>query len=178
MSEFKAVVLDRDGVINEDSDEFIKSPEEWIAIDGSLEAIAKLNHAKIKVFIASNQSGISRKLLDYSTLHQIHKKMLTELAQHGGHLDGIFICPDLEGECRKPNPGMLVEIEKRANLSLQKAPFIGDSLRDVQAAITHGSQPILVRTGNGSVTAKSEQLPRNIPIYDDLASAVEALIAH
>ncbi len=177
MSELKAVVLDRDGVINEESDEFVKTPEEWIAIEGSLKAIAKLNHAKIKVFIASNQSGIARELFNYNALNQIHQKMLAELAQHGGHLDGIFICPDLEGECRKPKTGMLVEIEKRAHLSLEKAPFIGDSLRDVQAAITHGSQPILVRTGNGSVTAQSEQLPRNIPIYDDLAQAVDTLLS-
>ena len=177
MSELKAVILDRDGVINEESDEFIKSPEEWIAIEGSLKAIAKLNHAKVKVFVASNQSGISRDHFDYNTLHHIHQKMLAELAQQGGHLDGIFICPDLKGECRKPNPGMLVEIEKRANISLKKAPFIGDSLRDVQAAMTHGSQPVLVRTGNGSVTAQSEQLPRNIPIYDDLTQAVDALLA-
>jgi len=176
MSELKAVVLDRDGVINEESDEFVKSPEEWIPIEGSMKAIARLNHAKIKVFIASNQSGIARELFDYNALNQIHQKMLSELAQHGGHLDGIFICPVLEGECRKPKTGMLVEIEKRANLSLEKAPFIGDSLRDVQAAIAHGSQPILVRTGNGSVTALSEQLPRNIPIYDDLAQAVDSLL--
>ncbi len=177
MSELKAVIMDRDGVINEESDEFIKSPEEWIAIEGSLEAIAKLNHAKVKVFIASNQSGVERELYDYNVLNQIHQKMLAELAQHGGHIDGIFICPYKEGECRKPNPGMLVEIEKRSKISLQKAPFIGDSLRDVQAAIAHGSMPILVRTGNGSVTAQSEQLPRNIPIYDDLASSVDALLA-
>ena len=176
MNGLKAVILDRDGVINEDSDEFIKSPEEWIAIDGSLEAIARLNHARVKVFIASNQSGIARELLDYNTLHEINQKMLAELAKHGGHIDGIFICPDLESECRKPNPGMLDEIEKRANLSLKKAPFIGDSLRDVQAAITHGSQPVLVRTGNGSVTAQSEQLPRNIQIFDDLAEAVDFLL--
>lgn len=177
MSDLKAVVMDRDGVINEESDEFIKSPEEWIAIENSLEAIARLNHAKVKVFVASNQSGIARELLDYKTLHEIHQKMLAELSQHGGHLDGIFICPDLEGECRKPNPGMLVEIEKRAHLSLKKAPLIGDSLRDVQAAISHGLQPILVRTGNGSVTAQSEQLPRNIPIFEDLAAAVDSLLA-
>jgi len=177
MSKFKAVILDRDGVINEESDEFVKSPEEWIAIKGSLEAIARLNHAKVKVFVASNQSGISRELFDYNTLHAIHQKMLADLTQHGGHIDGIFICPDLKSECRKPNPGMLVEIEKRANLSLQKAPFIGDSQRDVQAAIAHGAQPILVRTGNGSVTAKSEQLPRNIPIFSDLAEAVDSLLA-
>ena len=177
MSDLKAVIIDRDGVINEDSDEFIKSPEEWIAIEGSLEAIARLNHAKVKVFIASNQSGIARELLDYNALHQIHQKMLTELTKHGGHIDGIFICPDLESECRKPNPGMLEEIEKRANISLKKAPFIGDSLRDVQAAIAHGSRPILVRTGKGSGTAQSEQLPRNIQIYDDLAEAVDSLLA-
>jgi len=177
MSELKAIVLDRDGVINEESDEFVKTPEEWIAIEGSLKAIAKLNHAKVKVFVASNQSGIARELFDYNMLNQIHQKMLTELGQHGGHLDGIFICPDLEGECRKPKTGLLGEIEKRAHLSLEKTPFIGDSLRDVQCAITHGSQPILVRTGHGSVTAQSEQLPRNLPIYDDLAHAVDALLA-
>jgi len=177
MTELKALVLDRDGVINEESDEFIKTAEEWIAIEGSLKAIARLNHAKVKVFIASNQSGIARELFDYAALNQIHQKMLSELAQHGGHLDGIFICPDLEGECRKPKTGMLVEIEKRANLSLEKAPFVGDSLRDVQAAMTHGMQPILVRTGNGSVTAQSEQLPRNIPIYENLEEAVESLLA-
>lgn len=178
MSELKAVILDRDGVLNEESDEFVKTPEEWTAIEGSLEAVAKLNHAKIKVFVASNQSGIARELFEYSDLHQIHQKMLAELSQFGGHLDGIFICPDLEGECRKPNPGMLEEIEKRAQISLQKAPFIGDSLRDVQAAMNHGAQPILVRTGNGSVTAKSEQLPRNIPIYENLAEAVDALLSN
>ncbi|MEJ2116180.1 MAG: HAD-IIIA family hydrolase, partial [Gammaproteobacteria bacterium] len=138
---------------------------------------ARLNHAKVKVFIASNQAGIARGLFDYDTLNLIHQKMLSELAQHGGHLDGIFVCPDLEGECRKPNTGMLVDIEKRAHLSLEKALLIGDSLRDVQAAINHGLQPILVRTGNGSVTAQSEQLPRNLPIYDDLALAVDNLLA-
>lgn len=177
MSELKAIVLDRDGVINEESDEYIKTPEEWVAIEGSLKAIAKLNHAKVKVFVASNQSGIARELFDYKILNQIHQKMLAELGQHGGHLDGIFICPDLESECRKPKTGLLVEIEKRAHLSLEKTPFIGDSLRDVQCAITHGSQPVLVRTGHGSITAQSEQLPRNIPIYDDLAQAVDALLA-
>lgn len=177
MRNLKAVVLDRDGVINEESDEFVKSPEQWIAIEGSLEAIAKLNHADVKVFIASNQSGIARKLLDYHALNAIHQKMLAELGRHGGHLDGIFICPYLEGECRKPNPGLLVEIEKRATISLHKAPFIGDSLRDVQAAVAHGAQPVLVRTGNGSVTAQSEQLPRNILIFKDLAEAVDSLLA-
>jgi D-glycero-D-manno-heptose 1,7-bisphosphate phosphatase len=177
MGELKVVILDRDGVINEVSDEFIKTPEEWIPIEGSLKAIAKLNHAKVKVFVASNQSGIARELFDYNALNEIHQKMLAELAQHGGHLDGIFICPDLEGECRKPKTGMLLEIEKRSHVSLKKAPFIGDSLRDVQAAITHGAQPILVCTGNGSVTAQSEQLPRNIPIYDDLTEAVDTLLA-
>ena len=177
MNKLKAVVLDRDGVINEDSDEFIKSPEEWIAIEGSLEAIARLNHAKVKVFIASNQSGIGRNLLDYETLHEIHRKMLSELAQYGGRLDGIFICPDLEGECRKPNPGMLVDIERRAHLSLEDAPLIGDSLRDIQAAMAYGLQPILVRTGNGSVTSQSRQLPDDTLVFNDLAEAVDFLIS-
>lgn len=125
MNVLKVVILGRDGVINEVSDEFIKTPEEWIPIKGSLKAIAKLNHAKVKVFVASNQSGIARELFDYNALNEIHQKMLAELAQHGGHLDGIFICPDLEGECHKPKTGMLLEIEKRAHVSLKKAPFIG-----------------------------------------------------
>ena len=173
----KAVVLDRDGVINEDSDEFIKSSEEWVPIEGSLEAIARLNHAKVKVFIASNQSGIARKLLDYEVLNDIHQKMLADLAQYGGHVNGIFVCPDLKGECRKPNPGMLADIERRARLSLKKVPLIGDSLRDIQAAMAYGMEPILVRTGNGSVTSHSKQLPQDLRIFKDLAEAVEFLLA-
>ncbi len=177
MGTLKVVVLDRDGVINEDSDEFIKSPEEWVAIEGSLEAITRLNHAKVKVFIASNQSGIARKLLDYEILNQIHGKMLSELARYGGHFDGIFICPHLKGECRKPNPGMLAEIEQRSGLSLRQAPLIGDSLRDIQAALAFGLEPILVRTGNGSVTSRNKQLPRNLLVFEDLAEAANHLLA-
>lgn len=173
----KVVVLDRDGVINEDSDEFIKSPEEWVAIEGSLEAITRLNHAKVKVFVASNQSGIARKLLDYEILNQIHGKMLSELARYGGHIDGIFICPHLKGECRKPNPGMLAEIEQRSGLSLKQAPLIGDSLRDIQAAMAYGLEPVLVRTGNGSVTSRSKQLPSDLLVFEDLAEAVNHLLA-
>ncbi len=177
MNALKVVVLDRDGVINEDSDEFIKSPEEWVAIEGSLEAITRLNHAKVKVFVASNQSGIARKLLDYADLNQIHRKMLSELARYGGYLDGIFICPYLEGECRKPNPGMLAEIEHRSGLSLSQAPLIGDSLRDIQAALAYGLEPVLVRTGNGSVTSRSKQLPRDMLVFEDLSEAVEFMLA-
>lgn len=177
MGTLKVVVLDRDGVINEDSDEFIKSPEEWVAIEGSLEAITRLNHAKVKVFIASNQSGIARKLLDYEILNQIHGKMLSELARYGGHIDGIFICPHLKGECRKPNPGMLAEIELRSGLPLKQAPLIGDSLRDIQAALAFGLEPILVRTGNGSVTSRNKQLPRNLLVFEDLAEAANHLLA-
>lgn len=176
MGTLKVVVLDRDGVINEDSDEFIKSPEEWVAIEGSLEAITRLNHAKVKVFIASNQSGIARKLLDYEILNQIHGKMLSELARYGGHIDGIFICPHLKGECRKPNPGMLAEIEQRSGLSLKQAPLIGDSLRDIQAGLAFGLEPILVRTGNGSVTSRNKQLPRNLLVFEDLAEAANHLL--
>ena len=176
MNTLKIVVLDRDGVINEDSDEFIKSPEEWVAIKGSLEAITRLNHAKVKVFIASNQSGIARKLLDYDILNQIHKKMLLELARYGGYIDGIFICPYLEGDCRKPNPGMLAEIERRSRLSLEQAPMIGDSLRDIQAAVAYGLKPVLVRTGNGSVTSRNKQLPRDMLVFEDLDEAVDSLL--
>ena len=175
-NKLKTVVLDRDGVINEESDEFIKSPEEWVPIEGSLEAISRLNHAKVKVFIASNQSGIARKLLDYEILNEIHRKMLSELAQYGGHIDGIFVCPDLESECRKPKPGMLADIERRAGLSLKQASLIGDSLRDIQAATAYGLEPILVKTGNGAVTSHNKQLPREMLIFENLAEAMDFLL--
>lgn len=172
----KIVVMDRDGVINEESDEFIKSPDEWIPIEGSLEAIARLNQAKVKVFIASNQSGIGRKFLDYETLNEIHRKMLVELAQFGGHVSGIFICPNLKGQCRKPNPGMLADIERRSGLTLKKSPLIGDSLRDIEAAMAFGLEPILVRTGNGSVTSHSKLLPKKMLVFENLSAAVDFLL--
>src|SRR5690606_15356620 len=129
----RLVILDRDGVINEDSDAYIKSPDEWIPIPGSLEAIARLNRAEYRVVVASNQSGLARGLFDADTLSRIHEKMHRALADVGGAVDAVFFCPhgpDDECDCRKPRPGLLQDIARRLNVSLRGVPAVGDSLRD------------------------------------------------
>ena len=174
----KLVILDRDGVINVDSDQFIKSADEWRAIPGSLEAIAMLNRAGFRVVVASNQSGIARGLFTIDTLNAIHRKMYDELERVGGQLDGIFFCPHGPSDncdCRKPRPGLLKEIAGRYYVDLPGVPLIGDSLRDLQAAEAVGAQPILVRTGKGHQT-EQKLADQNIPIYDDLADAVDNLL--
>lgn len=176
----KLIVLDRDGVINHDSDQFIKSPDEWRAIPGSIEAIARLNHAGYRVVVATNQSGIGRGLFDMAMLNSIHEKMVKTLAQAGARLDAIFFCPhtgDSRCECRKPRPGMLVEIGKRFNAELTEVPCIGDSLRDLQAAQAVGAQPMLVLTGKGEKTLRDGNFPKNTVIFPDLAFAASALLA-
>ncbi len=133
----KLIILDRDGVINYDSDQFIKSPDEWRPIPGSLEAIARLNHAGFRVVVATNQSGIGRGLFDMATLNAIHDKMHKALAQVGGRIDAVFYCPhtaDSKCECRKPKPAMFVEIGQRFGAELTGVPCVGDSVRDLQAA--------------------------------------------
>jgi len=173
------VLLDRDGVINEDSPNYIKRASEWLPIDGSLEAIARLNRAGSRVAICSNQSGVARGDLSVEDLHDIHEAMRIRLAEAGGHIDAIFCCihgPDDQCDCRKPAPGLL----KRAMTELHHAPaettFVGDSLRDMQAAVAAHCLPVLVRTGNG---AKSESTARAIGvnlIFDDLAAATNWLL--
>jgi D-glycero-D-manno-heptose 1,7-bisphosphate phosphatase len=176
----KIVILDRDGVINQDSDAFIKSPEEWQAIPGSLEAIGRLNHAGYRVVVATNQSGIARGLFDMQALNAIHHKMHNELGRYGAHLDAIFFCPHGPEDacrCRKPAPGLFEEIARRFHCHCEGAPAIGDSLRDIQAAHAIGAQPILVRTGKGALTlAQDPELADRIPVYGDLAEAVDALL--
>ena len=176
----KIVILDRDGVINQDSDAFIKSPQEWQAIPGSLEAIARLNHEGYRVVVATNQSGIARGLFDMQALNAIHHKMHNELGRFGGHLDAIFFCPhgpDDGCRCRKPAPGLFEEIARRFHCHCEGAPAIGDSLRDIQAALAVGAQPLLVRTGKGASTLIQEPgLEERVPVYDDLAQAVDALL--
>lgn len=175
----KLVILDRDGVVNFDSDQFIKSPDEWIPIPGSLEAIARLNQAGYRVVLATNQSGIGRGLFDMATLNAIHDKMHKALAQVGGRIDALFFCPhaaDSKCECRKPRPGMFEEISKRFNMELDGVPAIGDSLRDLQAAVSLGAQPILVRTGKGEKTLAAGNLPEGTLVFSDLAEAVQHLI--
>ena len=176
----KLIVLDRDGVINYDSDQFIKSPDEWRAVPGSVEAIARLNHAGYRVVVATNQSGIGRGLFDMGMLNAIHEKMHRALNHAGGRLDAIFFCPhtaDAKCECRKPKPGMLLEIGKRFNTELTSVPCIGDSLRDLQSADAVGAQPMLVLTGKGEKTLRDGNFPKNTVIFPDLAFAVSALLA-
>jgi D-glycero-D-manno-heptose 1,7-bisphosphate phosphatase len=176
----KIVILDRDGVINQDSDSFIKTPDEWRPIAGSLEAIARLNHAGYHVILATNQSGVGRGLFEVSTLNAIHDKMHRALAQIGGRIDAIFFCPhaqDANCECRKPKSGLLQEIAKRFNVDLRNVPNIGDSLRDLQAAAVVGAMPILVRTGKGANTEREGNLPPGTQIYADLANAVRSIVA-
>ena len=175
----KLIVLDRDGVINHDSDQFIKSPDEWRPIPGSLEAIARLNHAGFRVVVATNQSGVGRGLLDIGTLNAIHEKLHKALGQVGGRLDAIFYCPhtgDSHCECRKPRPGMLEEIGRRFNVDMTGVPCVGDSERDLLAAQAVGAQPMLVLTGKGETTLRQGKFPKNTVIFPDLAFAASALL--
>ena len=151
----KLIVLDRDGVINEDSDEYIKSADEWIPIPGSMDAIARLNRGGFRVVIATNQSGISRGLFDLETLSAMHKKMHDLAGVVGGHIEGIFFCPhgpDDKCYCRKPKSGLFQEIHARTGFNLEGVPCVGDSLRDLQAGASQGCTPFLVKTGKGKKT--------------------------
>lgn len=176
----RLVILDRDGVINEDSDDYIKSAEEWLPIPGSLEAIARLNHAGVAVTVATNQSGIGRGLFTLSDLNEMHAKFQLALSRVGGHVDGIFFCPhapDAGCSCRKPAPGLLKAISERFDLALEGIPLIGDSRRDVEAALAAGASPILVRTGKGGRTLEKDPFLAGCPVFDDLASAVDVLLS-
>ena len=176
----RLVILDRDGVINEDSDEFIKSPDEWKPLPGSLEAIAQLTNAGWRVVVATNQSGLSRKLFDIDTLNAIHNKMYSMVNEYGGVIDAVFFCPHGpkdQCDCRKPKPGMLEQIAQRLRIKLDGVPVIGDSLRDLQAAQAVGAQPVLVRTGKGTKTLYSGENLDGIPVYCDLKQAANALLA-
>ena len=171
-----AVILDRDGVINHDSPEYIKSPEEWHAIEGSLEAIARLTKTGIKVFIASNQSGIAYGMFDYNTLYAMHKKMVKETEALGGVVNGFFFCPFLTGPCRKPNPGMLIDVATRAHINLETTPFIGDTMRDLEAAMAADAIPMLVKTGKGTSTYNSGEVPSHVQVYENLYAAVDSIL--
>ena len=176
----KLVILDRDGVINEDSDQFIKNTTEWKPIPGSLDAIAKLNHAGYRVVVASNQSGIGRGLLDMGALNAINDRMYRSLAQVGGRIDALFYCPhaaEANCDCRKPKPGMFVDIAQRFNVDLAGVPCIGDSLRDLQAAGAAGAKPMLVLTGKGAKTEAAGGLPDGTPVFANLAEAVRNIVA-
>ena len=151
------VILDRDGVINQDSDSYVKSAEEWVPIAGSIEAMARLSRAGWRVVIATNQSGLARGLFDGAALAAMHDKLCGLVEAAGGKVDGIFYCthgPDAGCECRKPGTGLLQQIEREFAVSLQGCWFVGDSLRDLQAAQRFGCQPVLVRTGKGLATER------------------------
>ncbi|OXR49059.1 D-glycero-beta-D-manno-heptose-1,7-bisphosphate 7-phosphatase [Pusillimonas sp. T2] len=173
----KLAIIDRDGVINHDSDAYIKSPDEWIPIPGSLEAIARLSQAGWRVVVATNQSGLARGLYSVETLNAIHAKLRYELAQVGGQVDAIFICPhgpDDGCECRKPKSGMFLDIAKRYDISMQNVPAVGDSWRDLQAAANVGCATWLVLTGNGRKTWDKGDLPSGTQVRENLAEVVDA----
>lgn len=174
----KLIVLDRDGTINHDSDQYIKSPLEWKPIPGSLEAIARLTHAGWRVVVATNQSGIARGLFDMATLNAIHAEMHRAVALAGGRIDAVFFCPhaaDSNCECRKPRPGLLLEIGERLNVDMAGVPLAGDSLRDLEAAAAVGARPMLVLTGKGRKTRAAGGLPAGTEVFDDLAAIAAKL---
>ena len=175
----KLVILDRDGVINVDSAQFIKSPAEWKPIPGSLEAIARLNQGGYRVVVASNQSGVGRGLLDMSTLNAINDKMHKALSIVGGRIDAVFYCPhaqEADCACRKPRPGMFEEIARRFNVSLAGVPSVGDSMRDLQASHAMGARPYLVLTGKGQRTSEVGNLPEGTVVVADLAEAAKRIL--
>jgi D-glycero-D-manno-heptose 1,7-bisphosphate phosphatase len=175
----RLVILDRDGVINYDSDVYIKSPEEWLPIPGSLEAIARLHRAGFTVTVATNQAGVARGLLDLAALDAIQGKMQNAVEQAGGQLAGIFVCPHAPWDncdCRKPKPGLLKQIAERFHVSLRGVPVIGDSLRDIEAGEAVGARAMLVRTGYGEKTLESLGDRRRVEVFTDLAAAADDLI--
>lgn len=175
----KLIVLDRDGVINEDSDEFVKSAEEWIPLPGSIEAIARLSQAGWKVAVATNQSGLARGLFDTKTLESMHTKLKQCVIEQGGQVDLIVYCPhgpDDECDCRKPNPGLFRQIAQHYGMSmLTGIPVVGDTLRDLTAGIALGCTPYLVKTGKGEQTLQ-KPLPEGTQVFADLAAVVQHLL--
>jgi D-glycero-D-manno-heptose 1,7-bisphosphate phosphatase len=177
----KLIVLDRDGVINFDSDLYIKSPVEWRPIPGAIDAIARLNQHGFRVVVATNQSGIGRGLFDMATLNAINDKMMELVFRQGGRIDALFFCPHTATEqcgCRKPRTGMLEEIASRFHTDMKGVPVVGDSLKDLQAAEAVGAQPVLVLTGKGPKTQADGNLPKKTLVFADLAEASRHLIAN
>jgi D-glycero-D-manno-heptose 1,7-bisphosphate phosphatase len=178
----KLVILDRDGTINRASDEFVKSPEEWQPLPGSLEAISRLNHAGFHVVLATNQSGLGRGLFDMAALNAVHSHMVKTLAAAGGRIDAIFYCPHAPDEgctCRKPAPGLLHQIQERYGIDLKGVPYVGDSLRDMQAAEAAGCAPHLVLTGrHAGMPARDlpATFPGNTQVHADLSAFVDHLL--
>ena len=175
----KLIILDRDGVINEDSDAFIKTPDEWIPLPGSLDAIARLTKAGYTIVVATNQSGLGRGYFDIMTLNAIHQKMQNAVKAAGGQIEAIFFCPHTASDncdCRKPRQGMFSTISERFDTPLEDVPSVGDSLRDLQAAFLAGCTPILVLSGKGKTTLENGGLPPKTIIFDDLSAVADHLL--
>lgn len=179
----KLVILDRDGTLNEDSADYVKTPEEWIPLPGALEAVARLNHAGWHVVIATNQSGLGRGLYDVSTLNAMHAKMHKLLAAVGARVDAVFYCPhgpDERCHCRKPEPGLFELIGERYGLDLHGVPTVGDTARDLVAGVAVGCEPHLVLTGKGAALAGRElpdTFPKETQVHADLGAFADFLIA-
>lgn len=173
------VILDRDGVINEDSDAYIKSADEWVPIPGSIEAIARLTRAGLDVYVATNQSGLARGLFDEPTLSEMHDKMCALVEENGGHIRGIAFCPhgpDEGCDCRKPAPGLVRQIEQMAGRSANQAWFVGDTSKDILAARQTGAKPVLVRTGKGERTLEKGEHLDGVSVVDDLRQATDLIL--
>lgn len=179
----KLVILDRDGTVNEDSPDYVKSADEWTPLAGALEAIARLNHAGWHVVIASNQSGLGRGLFDVATLNAMHAKMHQMLAKFGGRVDAVFFCPHAPEDrcrCRKPEPGLFEQIGERYGIELHGVPMVGDTLNDVIGAMAAGCEPHLVLTGKGEVhrgRPLPDQFPKQTQVHNDLAAFADFLLA-
>ena len=175
----KLIVLDRDGVINHSSLDYIKTPEEWLPIEGSLEAIAQLYKVGWRIFVVSNQSVIGRGLATVDMLARIHEKMQKLLIARGARIDALLFCPhhpDNHCRCRKPNIGLFEDLEKRINLSLKQVPYVGDTMKDLEAAKAVGAQAILVRSGQGATTEANCKLPKSVLVFNNLAEVANHLI--
>ena len=178
----KLIILDRDGTINSDSDEFVKNPEEWLPLPGALEAIARLNHAGWHVVVATNQSGLGRGLFDVASLNAMHAKMHKLLAAQGGRIDAVFYCPHTAEDdchCRKPSPGLFEQIGARFGVQLAGVPAVGDSVRDAIAGAAAGCEPHLVLTGKSarySVDGLPEGLPEGTQVHADLAAFADFIL--
>jgi D-glycero-D-manno-heptose 1,7-bisphosphate phosphatase len=175
----RLLILDRDGVINEESDHFVKSPAEWKPIPGSLDAIASAYQFGFTIIVVSNQSGLSRGLFDIDQLNKIHTQMLSDVAKLGGRIEAVFFCPhgpEDRCRCRKPKPGLLLDVGNRLNANLNQATFIGDRASDIEAGQSVGAKFILVETGRGAETKSSFASDPELLIHTDLAAAVKWLV--